>query len=294
MSKYLVSIDIAKTQTDISVYDNSDGSVAMFTFGVFDLLEISNSIKIANDSFLEIYNMLSITKNDIKALVIATDDIEQKENAQKLILELEFEKEQIFALSKAELLLLTISKKPAIAVISSKGSLCLGYDEEELVRCGGHGAMLSELGSGYWIGMQILREYIKYTDDQVPYLPIYDEVEASLGEVEFSKISQEEIAKTAKIVLDYAESGNELCKNIIDAGAYNLAQMTKTVFTKLLTNDALSIDVLMIGDMFESDNLKQSFISQCIAQTNYNNFNFIVPTIEIAECGIEFIKKVFN
>ena len=305
MSKYLISIDGGGTSTEASVYNTDDQSIAIFTF------EGSNYHNVGLDMFEktivsglnEIYEALEITADDILGMVLGLagcDTDIDKEKLLPLILKTGVPKEKTFICNDCEFIMYSLANAPGICVVSGTGSIAFAYDNtDKVIRCGGWGNPLSDLGSGYWVGCQILREYLKFTDDQVPHLPIFDEVEASFGMtrqeliVKCTNISKKEIASVARVVLESAENGDILCRNILEAAAYNLANMCATLFKKLDTENAPSVDIVTTGSIFKNQLLKDAFIDHCEKQANYKNFNFVAPTNSPSESGIQLAIKMF-
>jgi glucosamine kinase len=53
---------------------------------------------------------------------------------------------------------------PGIMVIAGTGSGALGWDGERFARVGGHGFLLGDEGSAYWIGRQAVRSALRWED----------------------------------------------------------------------------------------------------------------------------------
>ncbi|MFI3227918.1 MAG: BadF/BadG/BcrA/BcrD ATPase family protein [Clostridia bacterium] len=314
MSKYLISVDGGGTKTEISVLDTSDQSIAMFDYDGTNYHSIGIEVfeKRILEAFDEIFDAMSITKDDILGVVMGIsgcDTLYDRKLIQPCIEKIGIAREKIgiarekiFLCNDGELIMYSCAGLPGICVVAGTGSIAFGYDSaDDTVRCGGWGNPLSDLGSGFWIGMQILREYIKYLDGQVPYIAIFDEIETHYGEksnAEFmQKLSQGDkkyIAKAAKVVLDAATDGDPLCESIAKAAAFNLANMCTTIFGKLDTNDCEKVDVVMTGSVFKNATLKEMFREQCKAQTSFDKFDFVEMTKSPSESGLDFAKKLFR
>lgn len=302
---YLLSIDGGGTKTQMCVYNLDDKSTAIFDFGNLNYHDIG--IEKFEEVFLgaidEIYEALEISSKDITGMVMGLSGLDTKEDKtliEPVVVKTGISRENIFLCNDAELIMYSCTSVPGICVVAGTGSVAFGYDESfEVIRCGGLGSPLSDLGSGYWIGSQILREYIKYTDDQVPYLSVFDEIETYYKKRRYELLetlkypSKKTVAHVAKLVLENAKDGDPLCEMIVNGAVYNLANLVATIYKKLDTSDALKIDVCMTGSIFKSDLLAEQFKEQCKIQTGYNNFNFIKLSIDPAEAGIVFAKAIF-
>lgn len=306
MSKFLISIDGGGTKTEICVLDTSDDSVAIFEFEAsnYHAIGIEKFEKTLINAFDEIFEAMDFTKTDVLGVVMGLsgcDTAFDKEILQKSIAKLEIPREKIFLCNDCELIMYACADLPGICVVAGTGSIAFGYDSaDDTVRCGGWGNPLSDLGSGFWIGMQILREYIKYHDGQVPYIAIFDEIEAFYDEksvdVFMQKLSTADkkyVAKIAKTVLDAGTDGDPLCESIAKATAFNLANMCATIFRKLDTNDCEKLDVVMVGSIFKNKTIVDLFREECAVQTSFEKFEFITPADSPAECGVQFAKKIF-
>ena len=53
---------------------------------------------------------------------------------------------------------------PGIVVIAGTGSAALGWDGERFARAGGHGFLLGDDGSAYWIGRQAVRAALRFQE----------------------------------------------------------------------------------------------------------------------------------
>ena len=53
---------------------------------------------------------------------------------------------------------------PGIMVIAGTGSAALGWDGERFARAGGHGFLLGDEGSAYWIGRQAVRSALRWEE----------------------------------------------------------------------------------------------------------------------------------
>jgi glucosamine kinase len=53
---------------------------------------------------------------------------------------------------------------PGVVVIAGTGSVALGWDGERFARAGGHGFLLGDEGSAYWIGREAVRAALRFQD----------------------------------------------------------------------------------------------------------------------------------
>lgn len=306
MSKFLISVDGGATKTEVSVLDLNDNSIAMFDFLGTNYHEIGirEFEKAILDVFEDIFDALSITCDDILGVVMGLSGCDTTFDKTILlgsITKSGIKREKIFICNDCELIMYACTELPGICVSAGTGSIAFGFDSaSDTVRCGGWGAPLSDLGSGFWIGLQILREYIKFVDGQVPYTAIFDEIENHYGEKTVSDLmnkltvaDKKYIADCAIVVLNAANDGDPLCESITKAAAFNLANMVATVFRKLNTDDCEKVDIVLAGSVFYNETIKKVFKEMCVEQTSYEKFDFIEISKSPAEYGLDFAKKLF-
>ncbi len=305
MSKFLVSLDGGATKTNVCLYNIEDESVAMFEFGGSNYKEIG--LDGLEAMFLnaveEIYDALDITSDDIKGAVMGFSGLDSEKDKQKIsdiVIKSGISREKIFLCNDGELIMYSSASVPGICVVSGTGSVAYGYDEGlDIVRAGGHDRWFSDLGSGYWVATQVLREYVKYLDDIVPYMGIFEEIEGFYAKkpeemIEFiNSAPKEEIASLAKLVLDNGADGDPLCEAIMKGAAYNLANLVQSVYTRLDTSDALKLDLVMVGSLFKNEKFYELFSEQCVNQTTYKNINFVKFVTEPSEIAVDFAKRLF-
>lgn len=305
MLKYLISLDMGGTKTAVSVLDTSDNSIASLQFDGANLS--ANGVEAVENAMITAINetcdAISMSKNEILGVVMGISGVDNAEDKTKLepaLLKLGIDRDKIFVCNDCELLMYSMADMPGICVVSGTGSVAYGYDDKlEVLRCGGHGVPLSDLGSGYFIGTQILKEYVKFIDDQIPYLAVFEEIEGHFGKTRqemfkfIVNMSKKDIASVAKLVLDNAEDGDPLCEIIAKSAGFNLANLVATLYKKLDTYDAFKVDVCLVGSVFKNKFLRDFFKDQCKEQTTYANFNFVELNKDASEAGLEFAKTLF-
>ncbi len=125
--------------------------------------------------------------------------------------------------------------KPAIALISGTGSVAYGIDQDgaRLVR-GGLGALLSDEGSGFQIGLAGLQHAIRAHEgrDEATTLSgalyAHFEIEDISSTLEKAS-SREQIASFAKVVLTQAQAGDSISIQIVMQAARYLAGLVESM-----------------------------------------------------------------
>jgi len=154
---------------------------------------------------------------------------------------------------------------PGVVVISGTGSVVEGFDGKQFIRLGGRGWLLSDEGSGYWIGRKALRKVLKMMDGIEKKTLLYDKVLGrinvrDLDELVFwayeSSCKIDLIASIATAVDEAAREGDENALEILRSGAEALASQAIVLASKIGT------DIIYLkGGIFKSQIYKSFFSS---------------------------------
>lgn len=132
---------------------------------------------------------------------------------------------------------------PGIVIISGTGSIAYGRDTKgQAARAGGLGYVLSDEGSGYWLGREALRAVVRAADGRGPETALAAGVLAHFQVDRASELvpvvygggaKPSVIAGLAREVEAAAEMGDPVACAIVDAGAAELAGMAVSVARQL-------------------------------------------------------------
>ena len=200
-------------------------------------------------------------------------DSEQDQKAyEKLFASLGFPMDQTgrFRVMNDGELLLRMFSGPAIVLISGTGSIALGAEgpESQVLRCGGWEHLLSDEGSGTWIGMEALKAYVRMADGRVTDRELKEQMEATTGircPEDAVAYCQEhigekaDIAELAALVTSCAEHGAPACLDIVERAAGELASLVLTLSATM--TDTGPLRLLFWGSVL----LKTPLIRQRVA-----------------------------
>ncbi len=132
---------------------------------------------------------------------------------------------------------------PGIGMIAGTGSIAYGRDDRgQAARAGGLGHVLSDEGSGYWLGREALRAVVRAADGRgertaltSPVLRHYEVTEpAHLVRLVYSSGARPaEIATLAREVGEVADAGDSVAQAIVESGAGELVRMAESVAKQL-------------------------------------------------------------
>ncbi len=132
---------------------------------------------------------------------------------------------------------------PGIVVISGTGSIAYGRDSKGLAaRAGGLGHVLSDEGSGYWLGREALRAVVRAADGRGPETSLtarvlshflVDRAPDLVPVVYSGGAKPSAIAGLAREVEAASEAGDPVARGLIDAASAELAEMAVSVARQL-------------------------------------------------------------
>jgi N-acetylglucosamine kinase-like BadF-type ATPase len=146
---------------------------------------------------------------------------------------------------------------PGIVVICGTGSICYGRNEQgQAARSGGWGYILGDEGSGYWIGRHALAAVVRHADGRGPATSLtalaldhfrVRRVDDLVQEVHLRDPRRARVASLGGAVQAALETGDPVAREIVDAGARELAGMAQSVAARLELRGAVFPFVLVGG-----------------------------------------------
>jgi len=120
--------------------------------------------------------------------------------------------------------------KNGLILICGTGSALFGKINGSIIRLGGWGKLLGDEGSAYSIGINFLKDLVKYFDESDEsddleaklYLKHNLKRENLINEIYHSKFN---IASLAPFVIEMADSGNKFCINVIEKEILDLIRL---------------------------------------------------------------------
>lgn len=166
---------------------------------------------------------------------------------------------------------------PGIILIAGTGSICLGRDEAgNLVRCGGWGYLLDDVGSGYFIGQQAVVAGLRAWDGRGKQTRLRSLVEERFGlrsiegvvrKIYIEGMNREATAGLAPMVFAAADGGDEVAQEIVERAGRGLGEMVKTVAVELGW-EGRKVRVSYAGGVFERANAVIPWIHREVAKVS--------------------------
>jgi N-acetylglucosamine kinase-like BadF-type ATPase len=155
---------------------------------------------------------------------------------------------------------------PGLICIAGTGSVAFGRNERgEIARAGGWGRMVSDEGSGHWIGQHAVSQCLRALDmgrSSQLISGIMEYWHIVTREQLVQRCHREQCPAYAElfpVVLDAAENGDALASELLTAAGYELARITQIVLRRLWVGPAPS-QVAITGSVFaNSVRIRQVF-----------------------------------
>lgn len=150
---------------------------------------------------------------------------------------------EIMMTNDAELALGGLPDRIGVAIVAGTGSICFGQNADgKRARAGGWGHIFSDEGSGYGIAVQALRAFGAQCDGLGPETSLTSrlmehwEIEdpfSIINRVYDPSTTKGEIARLSRIVVEEAEKGDAISRQILEQGAEYLAAFGTSVARRL-------------------------------------------------------------
>ena len=153
-----------------------------------------------------------------------------------------------------------LSGRPGLVLITGTGTACYGRNAAGAAwRSGGWGPLISDDGSGYWLGLQAMRAAVMAFDRRGGPTVLFETVLAHLGLDDINEImhriyvrglSRAEMAAMAQLVLHAAGEGDAVAIEIIRQGAEAMAESVLAAARELGLADRGSVcEVALVGGL---------------------------------------------
>ncbi len=148
---------------------------------------------------------------------------------------------------------------PGVSVIAGTGSIVYGWNNGRRVIAGNHGWILGDQGSGFWIGLEALREAARVLDGRlVAETKIHQVVLREYGASDIDELSYnvyllgfsvDKIAGLAKHVLMLAEKGDPVAIDIVER---NIGELVRAVEVVVERSGLRRPRIYFTGGLFNS------------------------------------------
>lgn len=299
---YLIGVDGGGTRSTLVVTD-MDGNLVYETLG--GKLNYNGSGKQEIDkNYLMLFEEVKKRGYDkeCKGICIGSAGISNasvKENIMELLRWFRYPKEKAVIVGDGIIGLYgAVGKENGGIIISGTGSIALGKREGKIKRVGGYGHVVDDLGSGYYIGQQILAYVVRSIDGRERSTLLKDSVfkmlglqtiEDLIGFVHRETTTKKEIAQLSVLIEEAIDFGDDIGLRIADDAVGHLFDLVNTII-KFCGNDcclSCSGSVLI-----KNKYINEKFIN--LVKSRYPYVSIIEPKNTAAYGGIVYLQEVMN
>lgn len=151
-----------------------------------------------------------------------------------------------------------------VVLIVGTGSSCFGVNPQgESWRAGGWGHLISDEGSGYWLGLQAMRAAVSDYDGRGKQTVLTQKVMEALAITEMNDImhriyvpqaSKAEIAALSSLVINASKQGDAVASAVLDHAARDLAACVRAVAVRLGFADT-QFDLVIVGGLVQNSEI---------------------------------------
>lgn len=286
MAKIWLTVDGGGTKTEFCACRENGEIVFDSVFGNANYKASSEESVVKNlgDGLEALMKETASTREDIAGTVLGLSGLDSEADRKVYldILKAIGLRENFCLCNDTELVFRALSRTDGICAVAGTGSIACAFKGHGMTgRVGGWGAPLSDKGSGYWIGAQVVQDMIRFLDGQNREArPIYEKVrETYLNRDEaeqsvLANLSVRDVASITHSVFECAEEGDEYCRVLLQRSSEHLASLITTLYER--TEFTGNIDIVAAGGLFARDEY----------------FKAVSGIIEsrIAECGVRFLR----
>jgi N-acetylglucosamine kinase-like BadF-type ATPase len=306
--KYLLSVDGGGTKTEFCISDMQGKMLKSFFVGSsnYKSVGVDKVYKHFNQGLEKIKKAFSIGIEDITYSVWGISGCDSKNDydiIKEQILRLGFQKQQMYLCNDGVLAFYAQAHEPGIVIISGTGSIIIGVDKNGNVRrCGGWGYNISDIGSGYWIGNEALKQTLLYCDGCCEYSSLYDKVREYFMAKNFEElpymitevVDYYQVAKVASLVAELSKENDTAAKEILKKGAHILARMTKQMYDKLEFNSSMKLNFVFSGGVLKNPEYETILKEELDKELPLINVKFSTQENPPAYGGIKLAQRILD
>lgn len=298
-NKIYISVDGGGTKTEFCIYDTVSGeySSAFYSGSNYKNDDDRKEKMDIAQQFLMTLKDNDIAIQDIAGVVFGLSGVDSEKDLeyyQKLIFATGIEKDKAIICNDCEYTLRGLVDGDGMAVVCGTGAITYGISKGQSYRTAGWGMPYSDMGSGTWIGGEIIREAIqrldegKGTDD--PVIGLVERFRTHDAPLQWT-LNELDVPTTASIAFDairLAQTGDATCQEIILEAAFHVAGYIRTTFEKMkFAGDVLRI--VYAGGVNKSGYFRG--ILEPIVQKMLGSvrIEWILPEQSAARNGIDYI-----
>lgn len=270
MNKYFVGIDAGGTKTELRVISEHRLTVERVRLAGFNYQnsDLNQFAKKVNETLVRIKKDHRLEKYDYIVAGVAGVFLPYEKEKVAMKLE-EMTGIPTRVMSDMEILLYgTWEGEPGMVLIAGTGSIAAALLEDgTVVRKGGYGYIIGDVGSGAWYGLKAVRAALLSFENLGPKTILEKEIlnffggstpREIIGKFYLEKDKPNMLGKLFPIVLDAYFKGDVVAEKIIEEGIAGLVNM----LTTLKKETGVRPRVLLAGGLFKNSSFHRMFIKE--------------------------------
>lgn len=290
----ILAVDGGGTKTQILFADDG-GSVLAEGFGGpmlwneanFDQ-SLSNLTEAIKDASTKINQQMPVFSKAVLGIagLDSISEINNAKNKYSEALRAKIDGEIILVNDMLIALLAGTDKDNAVVLNAGTGSSCFGFNQnKQNAKAGGLDFILSDEGSAFFIGQEILKAAVRSADGRSKKTILEDLVKQHFSVSDMSEIKTKiygnnfhkaHIAKLSFLIIQAANSGDEVAQNILQTAIKELALAVKAVVVKLGLGRE-EFDLVLTGGLFTNATIHPQTFG-AIIKTMFPMVKIIIPT----------------
>jgi N-acetylglucosamine kinase-like BadF-type ATPase len=291
--KYVIGIDGGGTKTLGYIGDECGNIICKHILGASNYLSVGevNTKQVLTNLLKSLCQDAGITLEEVKIISLGMAGLAREKD--KIVIEnilnsIGYQNQVIMNSDAYTSLIGALGNKTGVVTICGTGSICMGINGAgAITRAGGWGHVISDEGSGYYIGMSCLKAIMRSYDDLEKYTLLRDKVleflelkaETDIINYLYSETTKKkDIASIAPIVFRIAEQGDEVANKIVNEAVDRLFEITMKVIEKV-NNKALETTVAFDGGILKNVMLIRDRFTKKLLTSNSNHKIAIVDPL---------------
>jgi N-acetylglucosamine kinase-like BadF-type ATPase len=245
---YLLGIDGGQTSTKSCLYDQATGTCLLANGPPIDhMLTLNGQIKSKQGIQRSLQRLLeqAVLTKPVEMAFVSISGV-HKEHEQMIknwILEcIHVDHFLVEGDVKANLAGASAGENNGMLIIAGGGSLGYCDDGEREFVAGGYGHILGDEGSAYWIGLQAIKEGVRYSDGRGTFTMLHDRILDHFRETSYwgvkkqlhsDKIQRSDIAGVATLVEKAAYDGDAVAQSVLLRAGKELGELAVSVLRQM-------------------------------------------------------------
>lgn len=265
--EYIIGIDSGGTSSNACLAKGNEILVSIHESGMNPYAYSSDDIKETLSRIIyKLLELSSLTLKDLSLITVCGAGLSRKADQLdflNLYKSLHLTTSIAFTDDIQPLLIEHFEKDPGILLVCGTGSIAYGKSQDQLFRSGGYGHLLSDEGSGYWLGLQALKNIYKSLDTglESPFLVLVLknlELESTDDLLKWVyQASKCQIANLGSLVITHK---SEEAKLIMNQAGQHLISLIKTVLEAMSHEQHVPKSIVLSGSILKHSNLLRQML----------------------------------